>query len=167
VLYPFLRDGRGRALRVTIAAARWGAAAILFASALQFAAAPRADQPLIDAAEYLVPSLRALYFSPAEQAGFADAAAYAERYRVEADQLNEREKRTRTEGQALDDFAVARISSFLKSYGEMRKGEEFVMSELRARARERIRWTAGAGLLGCALLLAPIAWRRLRLRPLR
>jgi hypothetical protein len=28
---------------------------------------------------------------------------------------------------------------FLESYGEMRKGEQFVMGEVRARARERIR----------------------------
>ena len=33
---------------------------------------------------------------------------------------------TAREGEALDDFTVARISSFLKSYGEMRKGEQFV-----------------------------------------
>ncbi len=120
--------------------ARWSAAAILAGSALQLAAAPRADQPLIDMAEYAVPSLRALYFTRAEQATFADAGAYAERYRTEAEQLNDLERRKRTEGEALDDFSVARISSFLKSYGEMRKGEQFVMGEVRARARERVRW---------------------------
>ena len=86
--------------------------------------------------------------------------AYAERYRADAEQLNEREKRNRTEGEALDDYGVARISSFLKSYGEMRKGEQFVMDEVRARARERVRWAAGAGLLVAGLLFAPIPWRR-------
>ena len=115
----------------------------------------------IDLAEYAVPSLRALYFTPTEQATFADAGAYAERYRMEAEQLNELERRNRTEGEALDDFAVARISSFLKSYGEMRKGEQFVMGEVRARARERVRWGASLGLLAFALLLAPLPWRRL------
>jgi hypothetical protein len=29
------------------------------------------------------------------------------------------------------------------------------------RARERIRWGASLGLLACALLLAPVPWRRL------
>jgi zinc/manganese transport system permease protein len=97
---------------------------------------------------------------------FADAGAYAERYRREAEQLNEREQRSRTEGEAFDDFSVARISSFLKSYGEMRKGEQFVMDEVRARARERVRWSASFGLLLFALLLAPVPWRRLwTLRP--
>jgi zinc/manganese transport system permease protein len=141
---------------------RWIGAVVLAASAVQFAVAPRADQPLIDMAEYVIPSLRTLYFTPAEAKTFAEASEYAERYRREAEQLNDMERRNRTEAQALDDFAVARISSFLKSYGEMRKGEQFVMGEVRARARERVRWVAGLGLLASGLLIAPLPWRRLR-----
>jgi len=141
---------------------------MLVGSAVWLAAAPRADQPLMDFAEYLVPSLQALYFSPTEQAIVADAGAYAERYRMEAEQLNDLERRKRTEGEALDDFAAARISSFLKSYGEMRKGEQFVMGEVRARARERVRWSASLGLLLLALLLlAPVALRHPWVRRLR
>jgi zinc/manganese transport system permease protein len=161
LLYPFLRGNRQGAMRVAIAAARWTAAAILAGSALQFAIAPRADQPLIDMAEHAFPWLRSLYFSHAEERTFADAGEYAERYRREADQLNDRERRSRTEGDALDDFSVARMSSFLKSYAEMRKGEQFVMDEVRARARERVRWGVSAALLAFALLLAPVPWRRL------
>ena len=162
MLYPFLRGDRSAAQHAALATVRWSLAAILAGSALQFAAAPRADQPLIDLAEYILPPVRALYFSPTEQATFADATAYAARYRAEAEQLNERERRDRTESIALDDYGVARISSFLKSYGEMRKGELFVMDEVRARARERVRWIAGAILVAIALLIAPIPWRRLR-----
>jgi zinc/manganese transport system permease protein len=166
MLYPFLRGDRRNAWRVAGATARWIVAAILAGSALQLAAAPRADQPLIDLVEHAMPALRSLYFTAAEQVAFADAGAYAERYRREAEQLNEREQRNRTEGEAFDDFSVARISSFLKSYGEMRKGEQFVMDEVRARARERVRWSASFGLLLFALLLAPVPWRRLwALRP--
>jgi zinc/manganese transport system permease protein len=161
MLYPFLRGDARKALRVAGATARWIIAAILAGSALQLAAAPRADQPLIDLAEYAVPQLRSLYFTSSEQAAFADAGAYAERYRREAEELNERERRNRTEGETLDDFSVARISSFLKSYGEMRKGEQFVMGEVRARARERVRWIAAGALLLLALLFAPIRWRRI------
>jgi zinc/manganese transport system permease protein len=167
LLYPFLRGDRRTTLHAAIAAVRWCVAALLAASALQLAAAPRADQPLIDFAEYLLPSLRTLYFSPAEQATFVEAGAYAERYRAEAEDLNDREKRNRTEGEVLDDYGVARISSFLKSYGEMRKGEQFVMGEVRARARERVRWIAGLGLFALALLLAPVPWRRLWARHAR
>ncbi|HEY5217320.1 MAG TPA: hypothetical protein VIJ17_10575, partial [Pseudolabrys sp.] len=167
LLYPFLRGNRQGALRVAIATARWIAAAVLAGSAFQLAAAPRADQPLIDLIEYAVPSLRTLYFMRAEHATFVDASEYADRYRREAEQLNEVEKRNRTQGAAFDDFFVARISSFLKSFGEMRKGEQFVMGEVRARARERIRWGASLGLLAFALLLAPVRWRRLWPRPPR
>jgi zinc/manganese transport system permease protein len=167
MLYPLRGGNRRNALRGAIGTARWGAVAMLAGSAVWLAAAPRADQPLMDLAEYLVPSVQALYFSSAEQAIVADAGAYAERYRVEAEQLNDLERRKRTEGEALDDFAAARISSFLKSYGEMRKGEQFVMGEVRARARERARWSASLGLLLLALLLlAPAALRHARARRL-
>jgi len=141
---------------------RWTCAAILAGSALQLAASPRTDQPLIDFIEYAVPPLRTLYFTGAEQRTFTDAGEYAERYRREAEQLNDVERQNRTEGKAFDDFSVARISSFLKSYGEMRKGEQFVMGEVRARARERIRWGASLGFLALSLLIVPgVPWRRL------
>jgi zinc/manganese transport system permease protein len=161
LLHPFLRGNRHKALRVAIATVRWCVAVLLAGSALQLAAAPRADQPLFDAIEYAVPALRALYFNRSEAATFAEASETAERHRTAAEQLNDLEKRNRSEGEALDDFSIGRISSFLKSYGEMRKGEQFVMDEVRARARERVRWGASLGLLALALLFAPIAWRRL------
>ena len=160
LLYPFLRGDARKAAWVTLATTRWIVAVLLAGSAIQFATAPRADQPLIDLAEYAVPQLRSLYFTSSEHAAYADAGAYAERYRREAEALNERERRNRTEGETLDDFTVARISSFLKSYGEMRKGEQFVMGEVRARARERARWGVSFALLLLALLAAPVRWRR-------
>jgi zinc/manganese transport system permease protein len=164
LLYPFLRGDRHKAWRVAIVTVRWCLAAVLTGSALQFAAAPRADQPLFDAIETALPSLRTLYFNRSEAATFAEASEYAERHRTAAERLNDLEKRNRTEGEALDDFSIGRISSFLKSYGEMRKGEQFVMDEVRARARERVRWGASLVLLALALLFAPIGWRRLRMR---
>ena len=139
-------------------------AALLAASAVQLAAAPRADQPLLDLAETTIPALRSLYLSRSEAATFADASAYAARYGAEAEQVNTMEKRKRTEGETLDDFSIARISSFLKSYGEMVKGEQFVMQEVRAQARERIRWAGGFGLLALAMVIAPVPWRRWRKR---
>jgi zinc/manganese transport system permease protein len=140
---------------------RWITAVALVASGVKFAAAPRADQPLVDAAEYAWPSLRTLYFSRTEQATFADAGAYAERYRLAADTLNDEERKSRSAG-TLDDFGVARLSSFLKSYSEMRRGEQFVMDEVRGRARERVRWVVAAGLFALALIAKPLPWRRLK-----
>jgi zinc/manganese transport system permease protein len=172
VLYPVLcGDARLMARRGGMAL-RWCAAIALAASALWLIAAPRADQPLLDAAEYVLPGLRAGYLSRVELATYQDARAYAERHRVEAERLNAIETSSRSQGEALDDYTVQRISSFLKSYGEMRRGEEFVMREVRSRARARIRWTAGAVFLVCAFLIAPGALglvrrnaARVRLRP--
>ncbi len=162
LIYPFLRRDRARASHVAVASARWIAAAILVGSAVQLAAAPRADQPLFDMAEYVFPPLRTLYLSSPEAATYADASDYAERYRAEVEKLNDLERRSRSEGEALDDFTVQRISSFLKSYGEMRKGEEFVMTEVRGRARERLRWPLGAAMLIAGLALAPGVFTRVR-----
>ncbi|MEA2884867.1 MAG: zinc/manganese transport system permease protein [Bradyrhizobium sp.] len=166
-LYPFLRGNRDNALRVAIASVRWCAAVLLAGAALQLALAPRADQPLLDAIEYAIPSLRTLYFSRSEAVTWAEASEYAERHRIEAERLNDLEKRNRSEGEALDDFSIARMSSFLKSYGEMRRGEQFVMGEVRARARERVRWSVSLALLALALLCAPVGWPRLRMRSRR
>jgi zinc/manganese transport system permease protein len=170
VLYPVLcGDAHLMGRRVGMAV-RWCAAIALAGSALWLIAAPRADQPLLDAAEYVFPALRSAYLSRAELATYEDARTYAERHRVEAERLNAVETRSRSQGEALDDYTVQRISSFLKSYGEMRRGEEFVMREVRSRARERMRWMLSAGMVALALLLMPgtlgLLWQgAARLRP--
>jgi zinc/manganese transport system permease protein len=164
VVYPFIRGDRSGALRIAVLATRWSAAALIAGSALQLATAPRADQPLLDLLEYAAPSLRDLYFTSTEAATWRDADEYAERHRQAAAQLIELERARRTQGETLSDAELQRISSFLKSFAEMRKGEQFVLGEVRARARERIRWSLAIGLLAIALLLAPLPWRRLRVR---
>ena len=164
LVYPLFRGDRFIALHIAVVAARWGLAAVIAGSAIQLAVAPRADQPLLDTLEFAAPSLRSLYLTQAEAAAYQDASEYGERHRLAAEQLIELERRRRTQGEALDEPAVQRISSFLKSYAEMRKGEQFVMGEVRARARERIRWSLSLVLLAVALLLAPLPWRRFRAR---
>jgi zinc/manganese transport system permease protein len=141
---------------------RVGVAAVLALSGLWLMALPRADQPLLDGAEQLFPALRGVYMTPVEQAAHQESAEQAERYRREGEKLNEREARSRWEGKRLDEMEVRRISSFLKSYGEMRKGEQFVMGEVRSRARERNRWSLGAALAIAGLALFP--WRKLTSR---
>ena len=160
VIFAFLQDSRRTAWRIAITTARWSAAAILAGSALQLAVAPGADQPALDWAEYIFPSLRTIYLSRSEQATLVDASEHAERYRTAAEHLNDLEKRSRSEGEALDDFTVGRISSLLRSYGEMRSGEQFVMTQVRARARQRVRWSVSLALLALAFLVAPAPWRR-------
>jgi zinc/manganese transport system permease protein len=160
--YPFVVGDTSLALRRAVIVVRGCAVVLLAGSALLLMIAPRADQPLLDVAEYTVPSLRALYFTANETQVYAEAGQYAERYRQEAERLNAREIRSRSQGEALDDEMVGRISSFLKSYGEMRRGEQFVMHEVRARARTRVRWFVGAGMLLLALAVMPGVLGRLR-----
>lgn len=155
--------GLGRAARM----ARALLAAALALSGLWLIAAPRADQPLLDGAEYLFPSLRWSYMTGAEREIHEDAKLQAERYRHETDRLNERERRSRWEDRNMDETELRRLSSFLKSYNEMRKGEEFVMREVRARARVRERWPLGGAMLLAALLIVPGLFSRLRPAALR
>jgi zinc/manganese transport system permease protein len=134
----------------------------LVASGAWLALAPRADQPLLDALEFAVPAVRGAYLSRNETQIYADAHQYSERYRLEAARLNENEAKSRWQGQALSDYELRRISSFLQSYNEMRKGEEFVKREVRARARSRTRWTIGAVLMIATCGVFP--WRILKTR---
>jgi zinc/manganese transport system permease protein len=154
LVFPLTRGDGARLFRQTALAARWGLVVILGLSGLVFMAAPRVDQPFLDTAEYLAPGLRQLYLREGESKIHQDAGEHAERYRREAEQLNAREAFSRAGGEIVDDAQVRRISSFLKSYGEMRRGEEFVMREVRSRARERIRWL-GIPLILIALLMIP------------
>jgi zinc/manganese transport system permease protein len=161
--YPFLRGDARLAAQRAVTAVRWCLALVLAGSALLLMVTPRADQPLLDVAESVLPGLRAGYLSRTELATYQDARAYAERQRVEAERLSAIETRSRSQGDALDEATVQRMSSFLKSYGEMRRGEEFVMREVRSRGRERVRWIVGAGMLALAFVVAPGAVSLLRL----
>ncbi len=160
-MHQTLQSATRRCLRVIV----WGVAAILAISAVSVVIAPRADQPLLDTLESAFPSVRVLYFTESEQLTYSEAAEYAHRYYVEAERLNSMEKQSRTASAVLDDAIVAKLSSYLKSYGEMRKGEQFVMQEVRARARERTRWLMGSAMFAVAIYLTFIAARRGQVTP--
>lgn len=160
-LRPIVTGG-GERLEQLARATRIVVAVVFLASGAWVMIAPRADQPLLDSVEYAVPGLRTVYMDGRELEVYRDADSYAQRYRREAERLNEKEATSRWQGRALDDIEVRRISSFLQSYSEMRKGEEFVKQEVRNRARERIRWVLGPALIALGLLCVP--WQRSRRR---
>jgi zinc/manganese transport system permease protein len=157
--WPVL-NGSGDTARKLLRAARAGIAVLLVLSGAWIANAPRADQPLLDSAEAAAPALRVLYMNPRELETWRDADEYAKRYGRHAEQLNAREAKSRWQGDALSETEVRRISSFLKSYNEMRKGEEFVKQEVRARARDRARWAIGGIFLALGVMAYPWRWRR-------
>jgi zinc/manganese transport system permease protein len=159
---PWLRGDSRRALARSIAVVRILMAGVLAISALWLLFAPRADQPSLDVIERAFPAARAAYLRDDEQRIYGEAEAHAERYRREVERLTAMEVRSRSEGQALDDMQVMRISSMLTTTNEMRKGEEFVQREVRARARERVRWAIAFPMLLIALFLVPGGLRWLR-----
>jgi len=159
VAWPAVRSGAEGTRGLTrIACTVVGA--LLIASGTWLMIAPRADQPLFDVVEYALPGSRAVYMNSRELVEYRDADLYSKRYRDDAKRLNEREVASRWQGRVIDDLEVRRISSFLQSYNEMRKGEEFVKREVRSRARDRTRWIAGPITILTGLALMP--WRRIR-----
>jgi zinc/manganese transport system permease protein len=157
-LYPF-RGGHAKlALGRIVIAGRALVGATLIGSGLLLMAAPRADQPLIDGLEAAIPALRDVYFAGPERAVYREAEQEAARYAGEAERLNAIEARSRTDGAAIDDMELRKLSSFVRSYAEMRNGELFVMREVRAQARERARWWIGALLVVAGIAAVPGSW---------
>ena len=68
--------------------------------------------------------------------------------------MRARDAERRWKGAPLDELEVRRFASFLKSYNEMMTGENFVVREVRSRARERYRWLLAAVLLAAAIAIA-------------
>ena len=144
---------KGAMSYVALRFARWLVAALLAASGIGVAIWPRADQPLLDAMERAFPAIRSAYMDGKTQAIALEAAGFSERYRDEAAKLRAREEERRWKGEPLDEVEVRRIGSFLKSYNEMIRGEEFVVREVRSRAREQNRWWISGILVLLALSL--------------
>jgi zinc/manganese transport system permease protein len=137
-----------------VAALRWTLAAILAVSGVLVLVAPRADQPLLDAAESVFPRVRQAYMDDKALAMSEDARQYAERYRGEAEKIRAREAERRWKDAPLDEIEVRRMAAFLKSYNEMIRGEEFVIREVRSRSRESRRFVLGGPMLLAAALFA-------------
>ena len=148
-----LPHSRGSLTEVSLRFGRWMSAALLAASAIWIAISPRSDQPLLDLVERAFPAVRAAYMDDKARATSAEAVQYAERYRTEAAKLRAREEERRWKGEPLDEVEVRRIGSFLKSYNEMTRGEEFVVREVRGRAREENRWSIAGVLIALAASL--------------
>jgi zinc/manganese transport system permease protein len=137
--------------------ARWFGAAVLGASALWIVVSPTADQPVLDALERMFPAVRTAYMDDKAMATSADAERSAQRLRDDAQKLRAREAERRWKGEPLEEIEVRRIASHLRSNHEMTKGEEFVVREVRNRARRANRgWIAAVFLVfALALLVRP------------
>jgi hypothetical protein len=155
-------DTRRARLSAAHTAGHMVAGALLAASGAWIMISPRADQPILDAAESAFPSIRSAYMDEKSRATAEEARQYAARYRYEAEALRKREAERRWSGEPLPEEEVRRIASFLKSYNEMVTGEEFVIRELRDRARAEHRFAIGLALLALAAILFASRAGRLR-----
>ena len=153
---------RGATFEIATLFLRWTFAALLAASAIWIAIAPREDQPVLDVLERVFPAVRTAYMSEKAREIAADAERYRTRYRDETDKIRAREAERRWNGAPLEEIEVRRIASYLKSYNEMIKGEEFVMREVRNREREEQRWWIAAVFLFFAIALVVSVRRRPR-----
>jgi zinc/manganese transport system permease protein len=122
---------------------------------------PRADQPLVRLAENAIGTGPEQFLTPAERRRYAAAVAAASLKHEQAAQLTRYERQSRWQGDGLTDEAIRRIGTFQQTFNEMARGEDFVVRELAARARERQRWRiAPFGLAVCAAGLWLVLRRR-------
>ena len=151
----FLLAPRKRRSRNIMLALRTGGLLFCVACALSgiwLILAPAGDHPLLPAVEAVVGIRPERFLSERERADFIEASATERRHRNEIDRINELERRSRWQGEALSADEVRRIASVQQTLTEMGRGERFVRDYLRARARERERWYVGVPLAGLGLL---------------
>src|SRR6266851_6666138 len=128
-------------------------------SGLWVMAAPAGDHPILAAIEIATGIGPERFMTPRERADYLDAAAVERRHQAEVDRLYDRERRSRWQGDELTADEVRRIGSVQQTLTEMGRGERFVISYLRARARERERWYIGLPLVVLAFFgIAANAW---------
>jgi zinc/manganese transport system permease protein len=158
--YPFICEEISHSLFRLVRILRWAFFVGSAGSGAMLAAAPQMDQPIFDLLEYCLPSARNLYFTKAEARIYQEAETYDWRYRSEQERLNALETKSRASEGIFDDARVQKISSYLKTYAEMRAGEEFTKREVRSRARKRVRFLWGGAAIILALVLMPGIWSR-------
>jgi zinc/manganese transport system permease protein len=158
---PAQRKARARGLAKAVST---GVLAVVAAAMLWLLLMPRADQPVLDLLDALSGMDSRRFLTPEERSMYADALQSARLRHAQAAQVTLQERDSRWQGEGLSDDAVRRLGTFQQAFNEMARGEDFVLRQLNARARERRRWTeAPIAMAACAialLLLWRPKWRR-------
>lgn len=124
--------------------------------------APAGDHPILAAIEMATGIGPDRFMTATERAAYLEAATIERRHKSEIDRLNDRERRSRWQGDELTADEVRRIGSMQQTLAEMGRGERFVVDYLRARGRERERWYVGLPLAAAGLVGAVAIARRAR-----
>jgi zinc/manganese transport system permease protein len=104
---------------------------------------PAADQSLIGLIEFASGRTPADFLSESDRTTYESAIQDARRFRMEFNRLGEKERAARYGPTPLDDEDVRRVASYQQTFSEMARGELFVVSVLREKARRRERWLLG------------------------
>ncbi|MEO6408995.1 MAG: metal ABC transporter permease, partial [Burkholderiaceae bacterium] len=132
------------------------------AAGVLLVAAPQADQPWLDAAEAVAPSLRSAFLSPFERSTHSETIESVGRAQAELERLRAREEDVRWERLKMDADKADQMRQYIAGRSEILAGDRQVLRELRARARARQRWWLGVPLLMGGLAgLAGLGLRRI------
>lgn len=110
-------------------------------------AAPRADQPWLDALQNAVPVVQEAFLTSAEREMRLDSIESVERASAELAWLRALEQDVRWGTKSMDADRQERLRQYLASRSEIQAGDRLVLRELQARARERQRYGLGIPLL--------------------
>jgi zinc/manganese transport system permease protein len=127
--------------------------------------APAGDHPILATIETATGIGPDRFMSPRERAEYLEAAAIERRHKGEIDQLYDRERQSRWQGDELTSDEIRRIGSMQQTLTEMGRGERFVVDYLRTRGRERERWYVGLPLAAIGFIAAAAIARRARRAP--
>jgi zinc/manganese transport system permease protein len=133
------------------AALRGVAAALLMAvgvAGLLLALFPQMDQPWLDWLETSVPGARALFLSVDERETYSDAREGVEQSVAELARVRAMQQEAQWGTRPMSADMQERVRQYLAGRTEMLAGDRMVLRTLRARARERERWSVGLPLLG-------------------
>jgi zinc/manganese transport system permease protein len=124
---------------------------------LLLVAFPRMDHPWLDALENLAPAAQEAFLTAEERATRSDSADSIAAASDELARLRALEQDVRWGSSQMDAEKQERLRQYLAGRSEMLAGDQLVLKELRAKARERQRYALGIpllllGVIGLAVL---------------
>ena len=144
-----------------LTAARILSLAIALAGLL-LASFPRMDQPWLDALERVLPVLHEAFLTPEEREVRAESLASIERDTKELARLRALELNVRWGATKMDAEKQDRLRQFLAGRAEIVAGEQLVLRDLHARAREKQRYALGIPLILVGVAAFTVLSRRRR-----
>jgi len=115
---------------------------------------PRADQPWLDVAERIAPSLQTIFMTPEEREARQDAVESVARAEAELAKLKKLQDDVRWGTQKMDEEKQERMRQYIAGRSEIMAGDQLTLRELRLMARERQRFALGVPLLLAGAALA-------------